>query len=70
MIFKSTNYANEREFFRTKTYVADFVARGRIIVEVKAFDRLTSREETPVMNCLKASGFGRGRVDQLRDDQP
>jgi GxxExxY protein len=38
-----------------KTYMADFVAYEKIIIEIKALDRLSSREEAQLLNYLKAT---------------
>ena len=38
-----------------KTYIADLVAHEKIIIELKALDQLTSREEAQVINYLKVS---------------
>lgn len=40
-----------------KFYIADFVCYGKIIVEIKAIDKLTLREEGQLLNYLKATGM-------------
>jgi GxxExxY protein len=40
-----------------KEYVADFICYGQIIVEIKALDKLTGREEAQILNYLKATGL-------------
>lgn len=39
------------------TYRADFIVFGKIIVEIKALDKLTGREESQLLNYLKATGM-------------
>ncbi|MBS1249994.1 MAG: hypothetical protein MAG431_01583 [Chloroflexi bacterium] len=39
------------------SYRADFLAYEKIIIEIKALDQLTSREEAQLLNYLKATGI-------------
>jgi GxxExxY protein len=40
-----------------KTYIADFVLFGSVIVEIKALDKLASRDTAQLLNYLKATGL-------------
>jgi GxxExxY protein len=40
-----------------KFYEADLICYEKIIVEIKAMDKLTSREEAQILNYLKATGM-------------
>ena len=40
-----------------KTYLVDFLVYNQIIVEIKALDCLSSRDEAQLINYLKASGM-------------
>ncbi|HTY11951.1 MAG TPA: GxxExxY protein [Bacteroidota bacterium] len=46
-----------KELILQKQYVADFICYGKIIVELKALDELTGREESQILNYLKATGL-------------
>lgn len=41
----------------SKRYVADLVCYGQIIVELKALEQLSGREEAQLLNYLKATSF-------------
>ncbi|HJW90362.1 MAG TPA: GxxExxY protein [Anaerolineales bacterium] len=57
-----------------KTYLVDFLVYNQIIVEIKALDCLSSRDEAQLINYLKASGmevgllinFGAEKLEWLR----
>jgi len=40
-----------------KEYVADLVAYDKIVVEIKALERLSGTEQSQILNYLKATGF-------------
>jgi len=40
-----------------KTYVADYIVYGAIVVELKAINHLSSLEEAQLLNYLKATGL-------------
>ncbi|MBX2997454.1 MAG: GxxExxY protein [Caldilineaceae bacterium] len=41
----------------SKSYVADMICYGTVIVELKAMESLTSREQAQLLNYLKATGL-------------
>jgi len=46
-----------KDRFLQKEYIADFVCYGRVVVEIKAIDRLTPRDEAQLLNYLKTTGM-------------
>jgi GxxExxY protein len=40
-----------------KEYIADLICYGEIIVELKALERLSGREEAQLLNYLKATSY-------------
>ena len=43
-----------------KGYIADIVAYGKIIIELKAIEKLTSIDDAQLINYLKATGYKLG----------
>ncbi len=52
-----------------KSYLVDFIAYENIIVELKAQDQLSSREEAQILNYLKASGKEVGILINFGDER-
>lgn len=46
-----------KEHVLKKEYIADLIYFDKIIVELKALDRLSSKEESQLLNYLKATGI-------------
>lgn len=38
-------------------FIPDFIAFGKIVIEIKALDKLTNKERAQVINYLKATGY-------------
>ena len=49
-----------------KFYIADIICYGKIIVEIKAMDKLTLKEEGQLINYLKATGLKVGVLINFR----
>lgn len=49
-----------KDIFLQKTYIADFIAYDKIIVELKAVDELNNTHTAQVLNYLKATNFHLG----------
>jgi GxxExxY protein len=46
-----------KEFVLEKKYVADLICFGSVLVELKATDRLTEKDESQLLNYLAATGM-------------
>ena len=46
-----------KEHVLKKEYMPDFIFYEQIIVEIKALDRLSGKEESQILNYLKATGY-------------
>ena len=58
-----------KERILSKEYIADLIAYDAILVELKAIEKLTKREEAQVLNYLKASGLRLGLLINFGHDQ-
>lgn len=46
-----------KEHILKKEYIPDFIFFDKIIVEIKALDKLSGKEESQILNYLKATGY-------------
>ena len=46
-----------KEHILKKEYIADLIYFDKIVVELKALDRLSGKEESQILNYLKATGM-------------
>lgn len=46
-----------KEYVLKKEYMPEFIFFDQIIVEIKALDRLSGKEESQILNYLKATGY-------------
>ena len=46
-----------KEHTLKKEYIPDFIFYNQIVVEIKALDRLGGKEESQILNYLKATGY-------------
>lgn len=51
-----------KQYILKKEYIADMVCFDKIIVEFKALDKLTGKEESQIINYLKATGYKVGAL--------
>lgn len=49
-----------RDQILTTSYRADFICFGHLIVEIKALQELSGREEAQILNYLKATNIAKG----------
>jgi GxxExxY protein len=50
-----------------KLYSPDLIVFGKIVVEIKALDQITPREEAQLLNYLKATGMKVGLLINFGD---
>lgn len=56
---KEIQIAYKNQFLK-KGYIADFLCYDQVIVEIKAMEKLTSREESQLINYMKATKLNVG----------